>query len=268
MNVGPGTVNLAPIRFTKGIDFDFAGSSVTSLASGARVVVVSNLAAFNLRYSGQLAGVQIAGEWKSGDALSNGGEEVQLSYGVDTPIRNFTYDDELPWPLAADLGHALVLVAPGSLPNHKLPASWRGSISPRGTPGKTDGTTYEAWAQANSVVDPSADGDGDGLANLGEYGLRSSPSVDSTAILPVVSFEDYGGQLHLTFTFQRNLAADDVILTPQISSNLRDWFSDPSNILFVSETNHANGTSTVVYRAAEPFNPTASRFMRLHIRER
>ena len=37
-NVGPGPLDLTPVRFTKGIDFDFAGSAVTTLEPGERVL--------------------------------------------------------------------------------------------------------------------------------------------------------------------------------------------------------------------------------------
>ena len=70
MNVGSVSLDLTPVRITRGIDFDFAGSTVTTLAPGARVVVVNKLAAFSARHVGQMAGVQIAGEWEEGDNLS------------------------------------------------------------------------------------------------------------------------------------------------------------------------------------------------------
>ena len=48
------TLSLSGVRFTDGIAFDFTGSNVTSLAPGARALVVSNLAAFQSRYGTRL----------------------------------------------------------------------------------------------------------------------------------------------------------------------------------------------------------------------
>ena len=56
------TLSLSGVRFTDGVVFDFTGSSVTSLAPGARVLVVSNLAAFQSRYGTSLNGI-IAGQF-------------------------------------------------------------------------------------------------------------------------------------------------------------------------------------------------------------
>ena len=85
MNVGQSPLDLTPVRFTKGIDFDFAGSTVDHARSRASAsLVVKNLAAFNARYAGQVAGLAIAGEWQAGDSLSNGGEQIKLSFGAGT----------------------------------------------------------------------------------------------------------------------------------------------------------------------------------------
>ena len=267
-NVGPGPLDLTPVRFTKGIDFAFAGSAVTTLAPGARVVVVKNLAAFNKRYEGKLAAVQIAGEWNSSDSLSNAGEEIKLSYGAGTAIRDFIYDDVEPWPVAADQAYALVLLDPTSLPDHSLAANWRSSTIVNGHPGLPDGTTFAAWAASNSVSDPTGDEDRDGLNNLQEYVLRGSPTVPSPTIAPETGIAEIGGQQYLTFTFRRNLATDDVAITPQISTNLANWNSGPAHVVLVSETNHTDGSATLVYRAASPFNSAVPQFMRLLLEQR
>ena len=73
------TLDLTDLRFTKGVDFDFAGSAVTSLAPGEFVLVVRNLAAFEARYG---TGLPVAGEfprqpveWRRADqALLRGGK--------------------------------------------------------------------------------------------------------------------------------------------------------------------------------------------------
>ena len=56
-NLGPVAIDLTDVRFTKGVDFDFAPS--TLIDPGAYLLVVKNQAAFESRYG---AGRPIAGE--------------------------------------------------------------------------------------------------------------------------------------------------------------------------------------------------------------
>ena len=99
LNISPSlTLDLTNVRITKGVDFDFAGSAITSLAPGARVLVVHNTAAFTSRY------------------------------GAGAAIQNFTCSDSAPWPAQADTGgYSLVLRAPETHPDHALAANWRAS---------------------------------------------------------------------------------------------------------------------------------------------
>lgn len=136
-NVGSTSIDLTDVRFTKGIDFDFPSGLI--LQPGANTVVVRNLAAFTARYG---TGLPVAGVWEAGDALSDGGEEVKLSFGAGDLITAVTYDNALPWPVLADgLGSSLIRFLPQNLsldPN--LPTSWRASSVPGGSPGAFDPT--------------------------------------------------------------------------------------------------------------------------------
>ena len=123
-NVSGLPVSLADIRLTKGVDFDFPAQLM--LPPGGFVLVVKNLAAFQMRY-GHAHDSIIAGSFAP-DSLANGGEEVKLSYGQGEPIREFTYDDVPPWPGAADgTGPTLTLINPASLPDHTVPTNWKAS---------------------------------------------------------------------------------------------------------------------------------------------
>jgi hypothetical protein len=265
MNVGPGPLDLTPVRFTKGIDFDFAGSAVTTLNPGARVVIVNKLAAFNVRYAGQLAGVQIAGEWESGDNLANEGEQVKLSHGAGTPIRDFVYGIAAPWPTEANAGRALVLISPYSVPDHGSPASWRASAAPNGTPGFADGTTFAAWSAANGFTDPMLDEDQDGMNNFAEYALGGSPTENSQSLLPQGGKQPIGGINYLTISFRRNLAADDVRFTVEASNDMVNWNGDNNHVVFVSKTTHEDGTATLVYRSAQPYDAATHQFLRVRM---
>ena len=87
-NQGSQTLALSGIKFTDGIDFEFAGSDVLSLAPDEFVVVVSNQAAFEFRYG---AGINVAGQYAG--RLNNGGETVVVSGGFDEHITAVYFDD-------------------------------------------------------------------------------------------------------------------------------------------------------------------------------
>lgn len=93
-NIGQDPINLTNVRFTKGIDFDFAEDSV--IDPGAILLVVKDRAAFEVRYG---TGLPIAGEYKDNEenSLSNGGERIKLALGA-LAIHDFVYDNNAPWP--------------------------------------------------------------------------------------------------------------------------------------------------------------------------
>ena len=59
-NFGDQEINLAGVHFTSGIAFDFTNSSITTLETGAYVVIVKDLAAFASRYG---TGLPVAGSY-------------------------------------------------------------------------------------------------------------------------------------------------------------------------------------------------------------
>jgi Lamin Tail Domain len=127
------TLNLAGVRFTNGIAFNFTGSAVTSLAPGQRVLLVHNQAVFTARYG---SGMLIAGEYSG--ALDNGGETLRLEDAVGEKVLEFAYDDGW-YPITDGLGFSLVIVddlAPWSTWGDK--ASWRASGRLDGSPGAAD----------------------------------------------------------------------------------------------------------------------------------
>ncbi len=133
-NVGDSALDLSGTRFTAGIDFTFPEG--TTLAPDRNILVVANRIAFAAAYDG---GFQISGEFENGTVLSNGGELITLQSNTGTNIQSFTYDDDPPWPTAADGdGFSLVLLNPVSLPDHSLPPSWRASSETGGNPGTSD----------------------------------------------------------------------------------------------------------------------------------
>ncbi len=127
------TLNLAGVRFTNGIYFNFTGSVVTSLTPGQTVLLVRNQAAFSARYGG---GLTIAGQFTG--ALANGGDTLRLEDAVGEKILEFPYNNSW-YPITDGLGFSLVIVdenAPWYTWGDK--ASWRASGNLNGSPGVTD----------------------------------------------------------------------------------------------------------------------------------
>ncbi len=266
INVGPVPLDLTPVRFTKGVDFEFAGSTVTSLLPGQRVLVVRNLAAFTARYGVSPGGTQVAGEWQAGDALSNGGEQLKLSYGAGTAIRDFVYDDNGPWPDGADGGgHALVLTNPSSVPDPANPYHWRLSTQPGGTPGQTDRLSYAAWAAGFGSPASSLDSDGDGVINFSEYALGSLATSGSSLPAMAADTEWVLGIPYGRITFTRRAGADDAQVLAQWSSQAMDWDNPPFSFQRIHVTPHANGTVLETWRSLTPLTQQSAVYFRLKI---
>lgn len=209
-NVGAVALDLVDVRFTKGVEFDFIDGTRTSIAPGERIVVAGNIAAFNARYGFAETPAFVVGQFRRN--LDNGGEQLKLSFGGGTAIRDLTYDDSAPWPAAADGdGFSLVLLAPGEVPDHALAASWLAGGVVGGTPGAGEPTGFTG--------DPAADADGDGVVALLEYAQGGSDS-DGRRVAPVtVTVEDST----IRFLVPRNAAAGDVTFLFEVSADLQGW---------------------------------------------
>lgn len=264
-NVGATTLDLGDVRFTKGIDFDFAGSAITSIQPGGYVLVVENLAAFEAAYGGALP---VAGEYQfsTSNSLSNSGERLKLSFGAGTAIRDFVYDDELPWPIPPDTsGHSLVLIDPESLPDHAIASNWRSSTGPGGNPGSSD-----AAPRFSGVA--GADDDHDGLLALLEHAFGGDDGDPAAAAYPKVSVEpleiDSLTDDYLLIRIQRDLAAEDVVISAEISSDLINWESGAAAVVLFGETANGDGTSTLTFRSAQAVDSESRAYIRARAEQR
>jgi hypothetical protein len=140
-------------------------------------VLTANRDLFASRYG---ANVAVAGEYAG--ALSNSGETVRLVDARGDAIAELTFDDDSPWPDAADgSGRSLELVQPMS--NLATPASWRASSTVGGSPGTglaalpaaadfnlngvVDGNDFLAWQR--------------GLGRAGTYAHQADGNADIDA---------------------------------------------------------------------------------------
>ena len=265
------TIDLVDIRFTKGIDFDFGDSAITSLAPGRHALVVRNLEAFESRYG---AGLPVAGSYGP-DNLSNGGENVKLSFGAGAAIQEFNYLDVAPWPSAPDgSGFSLVLSNPGSSPDHADSASWKASVVVGGSPGEAEpSTTLESWKDDNftpeELTDFSISGDAididlDGMTNLLEYALVSDPRVFDSRNLPGLVSVASGGVDYPALRYRRRPDAGDLTYGIESSVDLVNWAAE-EDAIFVGSVDNGDGSVTDTVRLAVPVEAAARLFLRLKV---
>jgi hypothetical protein len=135
------TLDLSTVSITDGVEFDFAGSNVTSLAPSEFVLVVGNETAFESRYGTSLSS-KIAGTYDG--RFDNAGEEVEISDTWNGVVVSFTYNDGYGWPQAADgAGHSLVPKAWWAMEDQQeeilsYAGNWRQSSYIYGSPASDD----------------------------------------------------------------------------------------------------------------------------------
>ena len=253
VNISDTAIDLSGVTFDAGASFTFPVGM--QLTAGARVLVVSDTAAFRARYGSALDSF-VVGQFQEGTKLSNSGERV-LILGIDgAPIKEFTYNDKSPWPEAADGdGFSLVLNSPNSAPDHNLPESWSTGRQ-GGTPGIGENKTVFAG-------DPNADLDNDGLTAFAEYAMGTADSDSTSGQAAIRSRVDGGGDLRIIF--QKNTAAGDVNFIVEISTDLKNWSSDEM-VSFVSEKSISENISEVTYQSALP--DATKVYMRLRFQQR
>lgn len=175
------TLDLTGVMFTNGISFDFSGS-VTSLAPGEIVLVVSDATAFELRYGSAAddgTPYVIAGEYDG--QLSNGGEGIELVDSVGLVVESFDFEDgsdevdEADWhPLTDGGGASLsVLDAHG---DKSIGTNWRASGIDGGTPGRLDPNEGALPGDANY----------DGLVNLEDLAKLATNFGNSSLADPLL----------------------------------------------------------------------------------
>ena len=144
LNAGTEPLNLAGIRFIRGLQFTFTDGM---LGAGQRVVLVKNRAAFESRYGSNLP---IAGVFTN--SLSHGGERLTLVGALHEGIVDFSYSDS--WdPITDGYGFSLVIVderAPfNTWGNSK---AWGRSGAVGGSPGAPDVPSAEQPIIINEIL--------------------------------------------------------------------------------------------------------------------
>jgi hypothetical protein len=140
------TLNLAGVRLSGGIQFDFTDSQVKTLGPGQRALVVKDVNAFQIRYGTDMMS-SVAGQFVAGSGLGNNGDSLQLLDENGSVITDFqiSNDEGRGWPIRADgRGSSLQVVDVNG--DYSRGSNWRASSRISGTPG-----TGEA-APAQTIV--------------------------------------------------------------------------------------------------------------------
>jgi hypothetical protein len=201
-NTGPASLNLSGLLFSDGLNFIFTNGS--TLAPGAFAVLARNPAAFASRYPGVTVHGAFAGR------LDNSGERLALALPTGSGVFAVNYDDDVPWPLAADnYGFSLVPKNPGSSQAPDDGSAWRASTFPGGSPGTDDPAPILPPIVINEIltgsVAPELDrielfNPTDQAADLGGWLLSDDPSVPAKYRLADGTTIGPGGYLTLTET--------------------------------------------------------------------
>ena len=232
MNISDSvTLDLGGVQFTAGIDFAFPVG--TMLPPGARTVV--NFSQF-----------------QNNSRLSNGSERIKLEDASSSTIRDFSYDDDAPWPTDADgAGFSLVLINPASNPDHGDPVSWRASTTAGGHPGTSDAVHFSG--------NPNEDLDGDGMVALLEHALSTSDSSPNPTPVSVTSRAE-----SISVSILTNHGADDVTLVLESSPDLVTWTGPAPDFSLTSSTNNGDGTTTLTFESTPGFKVgNGSHFVRV-----
>jgi hypothetical protein len=244
-------LNLDGVRFTKGVDFDFTGSAITSLSPGGRVLVARDLAAFSAVYGTNLP---VAGVFANGTALNNTGELIKLDDANHATIRQFTYSDQAPWPTAAAGGYSLVLIAPETNPDPALAANWRASLRPGGSPGGTEAAPFP--------TDPMGDTNGNGERDLIDYMLGNDLGLPP--ILPKLVWQPdpLGGPLDLRLVYPLSLTVTNAGIGVFFSTDLTTWWDGAAYLEQVSAESLGDGRELVTCRIKPPLRDKSPVFLR------
>lgn len=241
-NVSHQAVNLRGVHFTDGVTFRFPDNRDVILAPGEIILIVDSQFTIDNTYG---AGLPIMGVYS--DNLANNGERLVLNAADGTTLLDFTYDDLAPWPTAPDNGgFTLTLITPGADPTD--PANWRSSSAIDGTPGTGDGIPFSG--------DSEADLDNDGFTAFAEHALGTSDLLTGDAAEAIVLGVDQND--HLTIEFPRNLTANDVLTTVEISTDLLTWATGSAAAEFVSQLGNK-----ATYRSLQSRADVRALFVRL-----
>ena len=268
-NTGSTPLDISGASFVEGISLSFPPQTI--LEAGQHILVVANLAAFNLRYD---AGLPVAGEYTG--KLSNDGEQLQILDIMGENILEFSYNDA--WYDATDeAGHSLVARNPATTPitDFDGPANWGVSLDQGGDPGSSPSgfaVTFSSWKYQNypedAVSDPqvtgaSVDLDADTLNTVLEYGFGRNPNAHDIEENYHPSLVEADGIDYLALSLRRQKNALDLSYEVQFSHDLISWTNSGEPV--GAPRDNGDGTETITIRDQIPASGNSTRYTRVRI---
>jgi len=248
------TLDLTGVTFTAGIDFEFSGSAITSLAPREHLLIVRDIVAFEAIY-GTSESSRIAGVFANTTVLSNSGERIKIEDASNSTVRDFTYSDKPAWPTLADgSGPSLILRNPETVPNHSDPANWSTGRND-GTPGLAS-PPFDFWLADRGGSDPSADPDKDGWNELQTYVLAGDLRPRHTTLTFL------SDSTTLTYALRNSADAHAIV---EFSQNLTDWQTGVEGVDYelISDVPSADGLRNRELRLLTPWTSQTKTFSRL-----
>ena len=240
------SLDLSGLRFTSGIEFAFAEG--TMLAPGEYLVLTRDRAAFAALYGDQ---IPVAGEFANATRLNNGGERIKLDDADSNTIFEVRYDDEDPWPRAADgQGSSLALKNPVPGVNHKTVTSW-GAENDNGSPG------------APGVIEGNPDlidSDRDGIVALLEEWFGTS-DTDPNSGPHAFRVQIEGG--NLVVRSKKSGVAGDLTAQIESSTDLVNW-NDAENA-FERTSEEVENVAWEIWTGKDGLEALSDRFYRLRV---
>ena len=127
-------------------------------------------------------------------------------------------------------------IAPHKKLNPDLPSSWRSSSRSGGNPGSSDATTFTG---------------GDIIA----YAMGPYPSLETGVVAG-----------HVSLDYSRNLSADDIIYSVEVSTDLVTWQSGDSFTTTIDERPPGpDGTTLIMARSLVPLAGSPRQYLRLRV---
>ena len=122
-----------------------------------------------------------------------------------------------------------------------------------------------------TALSPTADGDQDGLNNLGEFAFAFNPNASDAVNITPISIVTPSGSTDRFFTivYQRPQVAQSLLsYTSEVSFDLSQtmpWSSDPADVQEISVVPMEGGVEQVTVRALAPVDDQDKLFLRIRI---